>query len=201
MTGVDLRRYDRMALDLTGEMIALVTADQFDRPTPCPPWTVADLLRHLVSQNLRFAAAARGDDPDAACPWDGGDLGDHPLAAYQRSADEVTEAFAAPDLDQRRIVLPELSGPVPALVGVGFHLTDYTVHAWDVARSLGVPLDAPAELTAVARDMASKIPDSPEVRGPGGAFARRVTTLDDAAPYNQLLGLVGRDPGWTPTGD
>jgi uncharacterized protein (TIGR03083 family) len=65
---MDLRPYDRRALELTGAAIDAVTGADLDRVTPCEGWTVADLLRHLVSQNLRFAAGVAGTDPDTASP-------------------------------------------------------------------------------------------------------------------------------------
>jgi uncharacterized protein (TIGR03086 family) len=194
----ELRALDRRALDLTGAAVAAVRPADLDRPTPCPPWRVADLLRHLVSQNLRFAAAARGEDPDAACPYDGGDLGDDPAGAYRDSADRVTAAFAAPDIDARRIALPELFRPVPAPAGIGFHVTDYVVHAWDVAASVGAPLDPPADLVTAVLPLLEQIPDGPPVRGPGGPFAARIPVPDSAPPYHRVLAITGRDPAWRP---
>jgi uncharacterized protein (TIGR03086 family) len=192
---MDFRPQDRLALDLAGEAIVTVTPEQLDLPTPCPPWTVADLLRHMVSQNKRFAAAARGEDPDAACPLDGGELGDDPAATYRDSADLVVAAFAVADIAERRMVLEELPEPLPAPVAIGFHLTDFLVHGWDVARSVGAPFQPPPELITAALGLASRIPD--EARGPGAAFGPVVEVSPDAGDYDRLLSLVGRDPAWT----
>jgi hypothetical protein len=63
---------------------------------------VRDLLKHMVSANLRFAAAARGDDPDAACAPDEAELGDDPAASFRGSANVVTEAFGVPAFRSRR---------------------------------------------------------------------------------------------------
>ena len=195
---MDLRVFDRRALDLAGGVVAAVGPDDLTRPTPCPPWTVADLLRHLVSQNLRFAAAAAGADPELACPLDGGDLGTDPARAYLDSAQAVTDAFAAPGLDRRRVVLPELSEPVPGARAVAFHFVDYLVHAWDVAVAVGAPLDPPDDLTETALGLAERIPDGPPTRGPGAAFGSRIVVPTTAPAYHRLLGLVGRDPEWSP---
>lgn len=195
---MDLRPHDRLALDLAGEAIDRVAPGQLGVPTPCPPWTMADLLIHMISQNKRFAAAARGTDPDEASPLDGGELGDDPAAAYAASVVDVTDAFAAPDIAGRRMVLPELPGPMPGPAAIGFHFTDFLVHGWDVARSAGLPFAPEEGLTAVALGLAARIPD--EARGPGAAFGPAVTVGPGADAFDRLLGLAGRDPRWNAPG-
>ncbi len=194
---MDLRPFDRQALDLTAAAIDGVLPGQLLLPTPCGPWNVGELLRHLISQNKRFAAAAAGLDPDAACPYDSGELGDDPAGDFRASADEVTAAFAVSDIGERQVVLPELRGPFPAPVAIGFHVIDFVVHAWDVARSLGRPLDPPAELVEVALRLAAQIPDA--ARGPGAPFGPAAAVQPDAPSYQRVLGLTGRDPAWIPT--
>lgn len=195
---MDLRPYDRRALELTGAAIDALAGADLDLTTPCEGWTVADLLRHLVSQNLRFAAGVAGTDPDTACPLDQADLGVDPAAAFRDSAVVVIGAFAVSDLADRVVRLPELSTAVPGPVALGFHFTDFMAHAWDVAVSVGLPLDVPAELSEQALRLAARIPDTPPVRGPGGAFAAKVTIDESAPPYDRLLAALGRDPRWTP---
>lgn len=192
---MDFRPFDHRAVTLAANVIARVTPGQLSLPTPCPPWTLADLLRHMVAQNIRFAAAVSGEDANAACPIDGADIGGDPRLAFSGSADLVTEAFAAQDLDVRQVVLDELPGPLPGQVVVGFHFTDFLVHAWDVAKPIGVPLAPPADLTAAALELAARIPD--QARGPGGPFGPVVEVPPGSPDFDRLLGVVGRDPGWT----
>jgi len=194
----DLRPYDRRALELTSAAVDAVTGADLDRPTPCEGWSVADLLRHLVSQNLRFAAGVAGTDPDAASPLDRADLGDDPAAAFRASAAAVTAAFAVADLPDREVRLPELSAVVPGPVALGFHFTDFMAHAWDVAVSVGAALDVPDDLSTQALQLAARIPDAPPVRGPGGAFAAKVPIEESAPPFDRLLAALGRDPHWKP---
>src|SRR5690606_16196206 len=66
-------------------------------------------------------------------------LGDDPVGAYLESAEEVVAAFAAGGVLQRPFPLPELRAePFPAEQAISFHLIDYVVHSWDVARTLGL---------------------------------------------------------------
>jgi hypothetical protein len=99
---------------------------------------------------------------------DGCELGDDPAATYRDSADLVVAAFTVADIAERRMVLEKLPGPLPAPVAISFHFTDFLVHGWDVARSIGAPFQAPPELITAALGLASRIPD--EARGPGAAF-------------------------------
>ncbi|GAB3292475.1 TIGR03086 family metal-binding protein [Parasphingorhabdus pacifica] len=191
---MDVQPLNRRALALASEVIAAIRPEQLGLPTPCSAWTVGDLLRHMISQNKRFAAAARGEEADAACPLDGAELGDDPAATYRDSADLAVAAYLVEDIADRRMVLEELPGPLPAPVAISFHFTDSLVHGWDVARSIGVPFQPPAELSGAALGMASRIPD--EARGPGGAFSPVVEPVSNASDFDRLLCLVGRNPYW-----
>ncbi|ONH28727.1 TIGR03086 family protein [Pseudofrankia asymbiotica] len=192
---MDIRELDRRALALTGEMVGHVTADQLTLPTPCPDWTLYGLLRHLVSQNEGFAAAARGEG-EALPVWRSGDLGDNPHAAYQASAELVSDAFTADDALDRPFALPEVIEGItfPGRVAISFHLVDYVVHAWDVAATIGAPWEPDEDLTAAALRVAEIVPA--DGRGPGAAFERATVVPDGVPARHRLLGLLGRDPSW-----
>jgi uncharacterized protein (TIGR03086 family) len=192
---VDFRPYDRAALELSAHVVDQVTAEQLDLVTPCAPWTVRDVLSHVVSQHLRFAAAARGQDPELACPLDKADLGPDPAAAYRAAADTVTEAFAA-GADDKELLLPEIGRPIPLRLAISFHFFDFLVHGWDVAASIDAPYAPSAELLAQAFPVAAGIPDSS--RAPGGSFAPVVRVDEDADGLGRLLAVAGRDPRWAP---
>ena len=71
---MDIRDLDRRAGAVLGEVVMQVRPEHLWFPTPCPDWTVRGLLRHLVSENEGFAAAAlNGSAPVQA--WNGGRLG------------------------------------------------------------------------------------------------------------------------------
>lgn len=59
-----------------------ISAADLELTTPCARWNLADLLRHMISQNKRFAAAARGEDPDEASTLQGSPLSTDPAAEY-----------------------------------------------------------------------------------------------------------------------
>lgn len=192
---MDFRAHDRAALELC-QLVAdrLRLDDHLDQPTPCPPWSVRDLLCHMVGQHLRFAAVARGEDPDAACPVQGPPLGADPAATLRESAEILTKSFAEAD-EAESVLLPEIGRPVPLGALISFHFFDFVVHGWDLAVSIGAPFTPPAEMSDLAFQVGQVIPDAS--REPGGSFAAKVPVGEDADALARLLGLAGRDPDWT----
>lgn len=196
---MDIRELDRRALALTGTIIAQIDAHQLSLPTPCPDWTVHGLVRHLVSQNEGFAAAAAGNGASLNV-WRNGDLGSDPHQAYAASASALSAVLAEDDVLERQFALPEISeeSTVPGHLAIQMHLVDYVVHAWDVAASIGVAWEPDDELVAGALEVAELVPDAG--RGPGAAFDVRVGVPADAAAAQRLLGILGRDPSWQTPG-
>jgi uncharacterized protein (TIGR03086 family) len=192
---MDFRPYNRQALDLNRQVVDRITEAQLDLPTPCAPWTVRELLSHMVSQHLRFGAVARGEDPELACPLDKAELGQDPAATFREASASVTESFAA-GADDSVTLLPEIGRPVPLGVLISFHTFDFVVHGWDLAVSIGARYAPPARLSSLAYEVGELIPDAS--RTPGGSFAPVVEVGSDADELARLLGLAGRDPEWTP---
>ena len=193
----DFRPLDREAADFYLSIVAQVKPDALTLATPCPDWTLYGLLRHQVSQDEGFAAAARGDGARLSA-WRSGDLGDDPYAAAETSLELVTRAFAEAPLDAG-LTLPEFGdGPVPAALAISAHFVDVVIHAWDVATTIGVPWEPDDELLTACLKVCSMVPTGDDTRGPGLAFARVVSSADDADPKDRLLSLLGRSPSWRP---
>ncbi|GGV28696.1 TIGR03086 family protein [Streptomyces filipinensis] len=173
-------------------MIAQVGPDQLRLPTPCADWTLHGLLRHQVSENRGFAAAAAGVTGDLRA-WDQGNLGEDPYQAYLDSADAMTRAFTEDVLD-RSVQIREF-GFFPGRVALGMHVLDCVVHGWDVAQSIGVAYDPDADLVHYSLKVAARIPTgAPSDDRPGIPFAPAVEISAGAPALEQLLGLVGRRP-------
>ncbi len=193
---MDIQEFDRRALAYAGQVVAQVMPDRLPLPTPCPDWTLHGLIRHMISQNEGFAAAARGLGTDLAI-WRNGRLGDDPRADFDASAKLVTEAFEEDGVLDRAFALPEVGGSFPGALAIRFHFVDTVVHAWDVAVTIGVPWEPGDELVAAALRVAEKVPDTPDSRGPGLAFEPSAAVPADAADGERMLALLGRSPGWT----
>ncbi len=209
-----LIKLDRAAVLATVELICRVTPADLERPTPCDGWTLADLLAHMSVQHRGFAAAARGRGGDLAV-WRMGAPPADPVTDYLAAASEVILAFGddaggrteggiqGGTVLGREFRLPEISASVafPAAQAIGFHLVDYVVHGWDVARSIGleprlgnVPEGA-AVLEAALR-IARQVPEGESRTRPGAAFRPSRPAPADAPPLDQIVAALGRSPAW-----
>ncbi len=197
MQTIDLRPADERAVRTSVAVVARVTRDDLGRHTPCPAWTLGDLLAHMTAQHHGFAAAARGHGADLAA-WQPQPPGDDPVAAYRSAADEVLAAFAGPGVLERAFALPEI-GPGAAFPGaqaIGFHFIDYVVHGWDVARSLGLPFELDSDLADDALRIALAVPDGDYRLRPGAAFGPGLPAPENPAPLGRILAALGRSPDW-----
>jgi uncharacterized protein (TIGR03086 family) len=188
---------DAQAVRASVDLVARATAGDLARPTPCADWTLHGLLRHMIAQHYGFAAASDGDGDLAQ--WMLRPLGHDPVAAYRAAAERVLDAFATDGALDREFPLPELKVGLmfPARQAISFHFVDYVVHSWDVARTLGLPLDLDPALLEAALRVAGAVPGGAARAEPGAAFGPAVE-WSGGSGLDQIVALLGRSPGWQP---
>ncbi|MBP2182141.1 TIGR03086 family metal-binding protein [Amycolatopsis magusensis] len=191
----ELRIFDALATRVSLELLADLKPADLAKPTPCEAWTLHGLLAHMTTQHLGFAAAAAGDGDPAH--WKLVPLGDDPVATYRESVNQVLNAFAANDLADRKFPLPEFSTEVTftAEQALSFHFVDYVVHAWDVARTLDLPIRFQKEVLDRALRVAEIVPDGRSRLEPGAAFGP-VVKADGLSGLDRIVALLGRSPAW-----
>ena len=173
------------AVPVTGHLVGRIEPEQWVLPTPCPDWTVREVVNHLVLGHRRFAAALTGGTQ----PAPGKDLLlNDPGRAYQASAEAMLSAFRAEGALERPVTIP--AGTVPGTVACELRVVEELVHGWDLARATGRPLDFPADLVeesiVFSRVQLGRIPADRTPFGPSQPVA------DDAAPLDRLAALLGR---------
>jgi uncharacterized protein (TIGR03086 family) len=180
------------------DLVRRVADDDLGRPTPCPAYTVGDLVEHVGGLALAFAAAARKErsvlteDPP---PGDASRLADGWRDRVAGDLVTLAEAWRDPEAwdGMTRIA----GGDAPAAI-VGLTAADeLVVHGWDVARATGQPYASEPELIAAARSFLELFasPDAPA--GPEVAFGPSLHAPAGATPLDQILAFSGRDPRWT----
>jgi uncharacterized protein (TIGR03086 family) len=174
------------ALDATGQLIATVPEASWTDPTPCPGWTVRDLVSHLVTGNAGFAVefGSAYQPPDSQALAAAADL----PHAYRDSAAALLEAIGQPGALDQIVTVP--FGTVPGIVALHLRITEVLVHGWDLARATG-------QLVTFSEDVAEqelafsrgKLSDIPPGRSP---FAPPQPVADDAPAIDRLAACLGR---------
>ena len=191
----DLVALDALAVRASVELVERARPADMARPTPCADWTLHGLISHMTAQHYGFAAAAGGDGDLAR--WRPRRLGSDPAADYRASAETVLAAFSADRVLDRQFPLPEFAaGPdFPARQAVSFHLVDYVVHSWDVAKALGLQVHFTRELLDTALQVAQAVPGGAARLAPGAAFSPAVAGRD-GSPLDRIVAVLGRSPDW-----
>jgi uncharacterized protein (TIGR03086 family) len=169
-------------------VIAAVGPADLAAPTPCAEWDLRALLGHLAGRAILSERAAGGiavtEMPGAA----GDLLGSDAAASLPALLDASASAWREAGLDQQ-CVTP--LGPMPAAALVTFQAQDVFVHAWDIARTLGVDAAFDASLTEAMLALHRQT-ISDELRA--AFFAPVVPVPDDAPALDRLVGFLGRRP-------
>lgn len=178
-----------------GLLVQQVPDGRLGDPTPCPDFTVGDLVEHVGGLALAFTAAAHkaiGEYTDAPPQPDAARLGIDWRTRIPADLVALAAAWRQPDAwtGMTRAGGVDLPGAVGGLVA----LDEIVVHGWDLAVATGRPFDVePGLLTAVHGFVESFGPD-PQARA--GLFGPIVDVPAEAPQLAQVLGLAGRDPGW-----
>lgn len=163
-----------------GAVVAGITVEQLDNPTPCSEFAVRGVLEHMVGGATEFAAAYRGVEVDAPI------LGD-PLGSFGPALGDLVAAIGEPGALDRMVQAP--FGEVPGETFARFIALDGLVHGWDLACATGQPYAPPDELVASATTFAE------EALGPlrdGDTFADPVEPAAGASAMERLANFTGR---------
>lgn len=181
------------AADRLGGLLGAVADDQLGLPTPCPELCLGDLIDHVGTFAVRFAAAARKDveGPMSAPPSPSRtNLEPGWRDRIARDLRALAEAWRDPQAWQGTTYAGSLE--LPAEVAGLVALDELVVHGWDVATATGQPYEASAQEAEAAMAFVSSF-DAPRNGRPFGPI---VAVADDAPPLDRLLGLTGRHPSW-----
>jgi uncharacterized protein (TIGR03086 family) len=181
----------------TSAVVAAVTDDQLDAPTPMDQ-PVRVVIHHLLGLSVAFRdAAGKVTGPTTSTPPgpEEGPLPDGWRSELETRLDELADAWRSEEAwdGMTKAGGVELPGQVCGLVA----MDEVLLHGWDVARATGQPYQpTDAECEAVL-PMVTPDPETPDGSGRDGLFGIVVTVPEDAPFFDRVLGLAGRDPGWS----
>ncbi len=180
------------ATPVTRQLIEGLADDDWSAPTPCPDWTVLEVIEHMVSDLAQFAdvGAGAGFDPLAQMSLSPADA----LAAFDEAAGRMLSTWSDPAVAGRLHSMPW--GDTPGATLIGFMVMEQLAHGWDLARATGHTPAYDPDLIAESL-AAAEANDDPSIRVPG-MFGPIVTVSADAPTIDRVAGFLGRDPDWSP---
>jgi len=170
----------RARLDAVGERWAA--------PTELPGWDVRALVHHIVLEErwapTIFAGMTIEESGDL---FEGDQLVPDPLTAARDASGAALDAVREEGAMERTVQLS--FGETPAVEYARQLAADHLVHAWDLARALGVDdtLDADA-----VHAVAEWFEPTEELWREAGVIGPRVPVPDDADEQTRMLAMFGR---------
>ena len=180
-------------------LVERVDDSQLGAPTPCPDYSVGDLLDHIGRLAVAFTSAARKEDGTNASPPPPGDranLGDDWRTRIPRDLVGLGDAWESADAWEGATKIAGMEMPAGVVGTVG--LNEVVTHGWDLARAIGQPFDADHDVIEGCLEFIGPISEPGAEANRAPAFGPALTPPDDASPVDRLIALTGRDPEWTP---
>jgi uncharacterized protein (TIGR03086 family) len=181
------------------DLVTNVKDDALDQPTPCPAYALGDLIEHVGGLALAFAAAGRKERnayTEMAGAGDASRLGAGWRERIPRDLAALAQAWAEP---AAWTGMTRIAGDDSPAAVVGLVLADeLAVHGWDVARASGQAYACEPDILAAALRFLQMFasPDAPA--GPEVTFGPARVLLEEAPLLDRVVGMAGRDPGWSP---
>jgi uncharacterized protein (TIGR03086 family) len=175
---------------------------QLTERTPCPDYSVAALLDHLMALTRAFTVAAeKGDQSTLADESPPGQArADHLDPAWREVLPQRLDALAAAWADAQAWTGETRVGGVtlPAEFAATAGFAEIVLHGWDLARATGQDYQPdPVDMDTLHRftELLAH-PDRAEMRNV--IFGPRLEVGADASIWAQSLAGAGRDPSWLP---
>ncbi len=174
-------RYGRVAAGFTSR-VAAVAPGQWSSPTPCPNWTVRDLVAHVIG--IQRGVVARLDGTESVGVDADGDL----PAQWGAASRSVGEALG--DEARASKIVGGMFGEqsFESLVG-RMVCADLLTHTWDLARATGQDEALDPGAVSSAREFLAPLDE--KMRAPGG-FAAKIEPSPDADDQTRFLNFCGR---------
>ncbi|HLW15903.1 MAG TPA: TIGR03086 family metal-binding protein [Actinomycetota bacterium] len=184
----DVRDLFVKASNLYEDAVHQIREDQWHLPTPCTEWDVHALLQHLVNEQLWLPPLLEGKTiAEVGDRFDGDNLGDDPVAAWDEAAAAARDAVMA--VNDLQSVTHLSFGDFPAQEYLDQMVFDLHIHGWDLRTGIGADTTMDADLTSYLMPWA-------EIAMKGyeqvGATAAPPPIPEGSSDQTKILALSGR---------
>jgi uncharacterized protein (TIGR03086 family) len=181
------------------DLVANTKDNALDRPTPCPAYSLGDLIEHVGGLALAFTAAGRKERnayTEMAGAGDASRLGAGWRERIPRDLTALAQTWAEPE---SWTGMTQIAGDETPAEVVGLVLADeLAVHGWDVARASAQAYACEPDILAAALTFLQMFASPEAPAGPEVQFGPARILLEEAPLLDRVVGLAGRDPGWSP---
>jgi uncharacterized protein (TIGR03086 family) len=180
------------AADRLAGLVRTVPDGDLEAPTPCPDYTIGDLLDHINGLSVAFTMAALKTPLEGTGSGDAARLPEDFRESIPARLTELAQAWRSPSAWEGMTAAGgvDLPGEVAAAVA----LDEIVLHGWDLARATGQDFDVDPDLLQVVYGFVSSI--GPDDRD-GSLFGAAVEVGPDAPLLDRVVGLSGRNPEWS----
>ncbi len=178
----DIAATYRRRADAFEALIESTPPELWSSPSPCDGWSARDVVAHVVD----FSAKVLGEKAGISDARRFADFVD-PAAAFRSTSEAVQRILDDPDTPAK--VAGYLDGSLSF---------DLPQHGWDLAMATGQDATMDAGEVEYLWTSLTEVPKVWEWQRANGWYGPPVPVPDDAPLQEQVLGLLGRDPRWTP---
>lgn len=188
---MDVEKVFLTGLDRFDGVLQEVTAEDWDRPTPCDKWTARALVGHVLHDIDNATTVLRGGAIDMRSTPDFAQIaGSDPVGAFRDREADARAALQEADLDA---VMETPMGAMPVRKRLAFPAMDLHLHAWDLGRAIGLAVELPEEIAQFTHEAIDPLPEE-QVRSEG-VFGPEVPVPPGATTTEKLMAWSGREVG------
>ena len=188
------------AANVLADLVEATTDADLSKPTPCPEFTVANLLDHIRSFPLALAAAGRkerGQFNDVTPSAETNPLTGDWRAEIRQNLADMAAAWSAADAWDGMTRIAGMDSPAQMTGCVGAE--EILVHTWDLAVATGREFTTTPEVIAAARFFLDATADPNRPSGTDVPFGPPTSPPANASPLDEVIALAGRDANWSAT--
>ena len=178
----DIAATYRRRADAFEALIESTPPELWSSPSPCDGWSARDVVAHVVD----FSAKVLGEKAGVSDAPEFTDF-DDPAAAFRSTREAVQRVLDHPDTPSK--VAGYLEGSLSF---------DLPQHGWDLAVATGQDATMDRDEVEFLWTALTREPMMWDWQRSNGWYGPPVPVPEDAPLQDRVLGLLGRDPRWTP---